>query len=819
MKRLSFILALFLFVISVSDTDAQRLIKKKLVTGTTLASNKVNRIFIPPPEELLTKHGTKGGAKLDFYFTGFNNTSINAVEYAASILESILPDDVHITVTATWKNISEPGVLANSSSTGYGVGWGIDAFLPWAVYPAALAEKISGSLLNTDNEGDIELNINSSVNWYFGLDGNTPTLRYDLVTVVLHELIHGIGFFDSFYVETSTGSYGTSSVPTIYDRFIENASGVKLTDTIAYINPSAELKTQITSGKVYFDGPVVNRYLSGARAKIYSPATYSGGSSISHLDEDTYEDIDGALMTPYIKRGEAIHNPGKLVRAMLGDIGWINTRIIHDPVPDTEEHITSLEINAEIKSDTTYNRDKVKLTWSFDEFQTTNSEFMSSPGSDNNFTSIIPVSAYETRLDYFIEAEDFFKRPYLMPSDTSSPYSVFIGTDTVRPVIMHTPFSLLFSTVDSIEFEAIAADNIGIDTVYVEYRINEGTLKNEGLVLYGENEYRLSMNAKPLMINGGDSLQYRITAVDKAGSRNLKTIPESGFFTAVFEMINPVQDNYSTDFLHSAGDFITNGFTVTKPAGFSNFGLHSKHPYESPEESGDSIGYFAVLRTPVRFDESGMIISYSEVVLVEPGEEGSEYGSTYFYDYVIVEGTRDFGKSWFSLADGYDSRYMDVWETAYNSLISGNNSTFPGDESLLVKHTIFPKASARISAGDTMLLRFRLFSDPYANGWGWGIENLHIGPMINNVEDITLPQTAVYPNPGDGRINLRQSDALVYKPLKYSIYSTTGACLMTDYTDGSPVMSIDISSYPSGLYFIVLYRQNGIQTLKYYLIK
>ena len=34
------------------------------------------------------------------------------------------------------------------------------------------------------------------------------------------------------------------------------------------------------------------------------------------------------LMTPFIDFGEAIHDPGKLTMSMLGDLGWINTRII-----------------------------------------------------------------------------------------------------------------------------------------------------------------------------------------------------------------------------------------------------------------------------------------------------------------------------------------------------------------------------------------------------------------------------------------------------------------------------------------------------------
>jgi hypothetical protein len=180
----------------------------------------------------------------------------------------------------------------------------------------------------------------------------------------------------------------------IYDRFVENASGIRLTDTNTYENPSAALKTQITGGLLYFKGPVVSKYLTGGKARIYAPTAYESGSSIAHLDEDTYENSNDALMTPYVKRGEAIHDPGKLTRSMLGDLGWINTRIVHEPISDTEEHISSIMVNAEIRSDTTYNHNKVELTWSFDDFRTSQSVYMTSPGSDNNFTATIPVSSY-----------------------------------------------------------------------------------------------------------------------------------------------------------------------------------------------------------------------------------------------------------------------------------------------------------------------------------------------------------------------------------------------------------------------------------------
>lgn len=818
MKKQLLLLTFIFFVFSVSVVCSQNLIKRSLFTGSTYASDKVNRIYIPPPDEFFKKAGRKNGAKIDFYFTNFPASAITAVNHAVSILESILPDNVHITVSGSWENITTSGVLANSTATGYILGYGINAWHPWAVYPAALAEKIAGKKLNEDAEGDIELHVNSSVSWYLGIDGNTPSLRYDLVTVVLHELIHGLGFFDSYYADASGGSYGISSTPLIYDLFVENSAGQRLADTNLFKNPSAALRSQIISGSLYFDGPVVSKYTSGGRARLYSPSTYNAGSSIAHLDEDTYNGTE-ALLTPFIARGEAIHNPGNLTRSILGDIGWINTMIMHDAPTDTEEHISALTINTEIKSDTVYNHGKIGLTWSYDGFKTSNSVFMFSPGSDNKYTASIPVPTYETRINYFISAEDWFHRIYLLPSDTAHPYSVFIGTDTIKPVITHVPAEYYLSAVDTIRLSATVVDNLGVDTAYIEYRINDGPSGVIGLSHKKDNDYDAILRAKDLSPVGGDYFSYRIIATDKAASPNQRTLPSTGYFSVKFEQIKQVQKSYSTTFTGAEGDFLLNGFDIARPSGFTQYGLHTKHPYESPEETGDSIGYTAMLRIPVKWDESGIVISYNEIALVEPGEEGSTFGSSSFYDYVIVEGSGDFGKTWFHLTDGYDCRYHSTWLNAYNSVITGNNSTFVPNESMLVKHTVFPKSSSDISPGDTIIVRFRLFSDPYANGWGWVIEDLFIGPLINSINDAVFSSATIYPNPGNGLVTIRQADGTELKHVRYNVFSSTGALVKSGFTESSPESVLDITSFPSGLYRIVLYTGYNSQSLKYILIK
>jgi hypothetical protein len=811
----------FIFIITSLNLNSQTLVKNSDITSICYAGDKVKKIYIPPPKNFFQTETLKGQrASITLYYTDVPAWGRTAVNFAVSILESLLPPDIEMTAVIAAGTMAS-GVLGNSTTAAFVDGREINALYPNAYYPVALAEKIYGEGLNHETAADIYININTNVNWYVGTDGKTPTSQYDLVTVIIHEFIHGLGFYDSMYADESTGIWGTLDLrPLIYDVFLENYDGEKLIDTLLFPNPSSELKEQITSGGVYFNGPVTKSYNSGKRVKLYAPSTYDAGSSIAHLDEDSTAtaNID-ALMTPFIDRGEAIHNPGQLTMAMLGDLGWLNTRIAHDNPPDTEDNLTEIEILASIVSDTTYFGEELGLVWSYDGFETCDTLFMTSPLSDDDFSAIIPVSSYETKLEYYMFVKDYFGRLYRSPSYIEDyRYKIHIGLDTVKPEIIHFPVEYYFDRIDTIKFDAKAGDNLGIDTVYVEYKVNEGASMFIGLEAADKNEFSNSINATVLSLDGGDSLCYRIIAYDKALNPNMKMIPAEGYYSIMIEDIGPVVDNYSTDFSDAADDFFSKGFEITKPDNFSSYGLHSIHPYESPDSSGAELNFSAMLRHPVKFDANGMIISYSELVLVEPGEDESEFGSDDFYDYVVVESSVDYGKNWYPLFEGYDSRYLESWETAYNSSVDDMNSTYTGKESMMIHRTIFPKTSTYVSPGDTILIRFRLYSDPYAHGWGWAIDNLQIGPVIDQVENTGFETAIAYPNPGNGSIMIKNPEN-PGMPFRYDIYNSTGARIMSGLTEGSEVLTIDISGQPQGIYFIILHRNNIRKIIKYVLLE
>ncbi|HQG77508.1 MAG TPA: T9SS type A sorting domain-containing protein [Bacteroidales bacterium] len=815
------LLAILLCFLCLPVARSQDFIYSKPVTRICYAGDKVTKRYVPPPKEFLYKTGAKGGGKINVVYSGFTREARGAMEYAVAILESVLPPDLDMTVKASWRKVSSSGVLGHASITAFARGWGIGAYIPEAYYPVAVAEKIAGRKLKEPYEADVELILNSSVSWYYGTDGKTPATKYDLVTAIIHELCHGLGFFDSMNVDNNMGWYGLGSLPVIYDMFVENQDGRRLTDTMWFAQNSKELSGELVGGKLYFNGPLTRSALGGSRAKLYSPPVWDPGSSVSHLDE-LETSAENALMTPFIDKGEAIHDPGKLTLAILGDLGWINTRIIPRKIMDTEDHLTGIDIAVQIKSDTTYNRDNVGLVYSFDGFNTFDTLNMIPYRLTNSFSRTVDIPYYNARLVYYFYAVDSFSRIFRSPAaGKENPYSVFIGTDTVKPVITHEKTDYFFEKTDSIPFTAVVTDNIGIDTVYIEYRINGGTTFYSGLKARPDDKYSNTLGFPHGFLKGGDSLSYRLVAIDKAAGRNSTILPQAGFFNISIEALAPAVRNYSTDFSDASDSFFSSGFEITTPLNFSSPGLHSEHPYKSPDEDNGSLDFSSVLRHPVIFDSAGMIITFRELVLVEPGEEGSVFGFSDFYDYVVVEGSKDYGRSWFTLADGYDSRINSSWLNAYNSSTDGNNSTFVGEESMMMERKIYTKTNQRITGGDSVLIRFRLHADPYARGWGWAIDDLSIGPLpVDEEKPEKSEEFRVYPNPGSGQFTLTTDSRIKMDyPYEVKIFNIAGRIVFSTRVYEEGPIQLNLPDKIPGLYFIVISSNSVHKTIKYSLIR
>lgn len=218
-------------------------------------------------------------------------------------------------------------------------------------YPSCLANALTGMELNP-GESDMDIVMAADVNWYFGTDGNPGSQQFDFVSVLLHEIGHGLGFVSLSDSYGGEGSFGlidfsqfepfvpTFPIPTMdgtpgaYDRLLINGGEQVLTDTTLFPNPSPMLHATFTGNNVFFSGEESIIANDGQDVKIFAPPVFAFGTSISHLDEGSFPNAGGnSLMTPYINKGEVEHHPGPITLGVLRDIGWnISTAVAEMPL-------------------------------------------------------------------------------------------------------------------------------------------------------------------------------------------------------------------------------------------------------------------------------------------------------------------------------------------------------------------------------------------------------------------------------------------------------------------------------------------------------
>lgn len=272
----------------------------------------------------------------------------SAFEYGVSIWASLIDSSVSIRINACWTELGE-GILGSSGPTTFHRGFlGAPGAERW--YQAALANALSGSDLNEadgyDHDGDgadadAEMSIayNRSFPWYFGTGGEPAGHEIDFVSVVLHEVCHGLGFAGSMVKSGTLGywGWGQSSYPAAYDQFTEEGGGGSGRSLLSYGSGTSVLGSALTSGNVFFDGANAREENGGVPPRLYAPPSWQPGSSYSHLDYDTFNDTENQLMVWALSSGESAHSPGPIALGILRDLGWTTNEA---PAVPTIEAIT-----------------------------------------------------------------------------------------------------------------------------------------------------------------------------------------------------------------------------------------------------------------------------------------------------------------------------------------------------------------------------------------------------------------------------------------------------------------------------------------------
>jgi len=214
--------------------------------------------FNPDDSEVSHVVSNRAGNNLTFYLNGVLTTDqLTATQYALSLwseqLEGTVPVSIQTSFVPLDTNIightfPQPHYWNSSNKT-------------W--YCSALGNQLAGYDV-VSNMDDIRIEMNSfySSRFYYGLDCNS-NLKTDWVTVMLHEVTHGLGFTSLIYMDgttqnngrfvytTSSGSGAYTNDPGIFDRQLyQGTSGSNFPD----LNQS-QRAALVVSGNLYAGRP------------------------------------------------------------------------------------------------------------------------------------------------------------------------------------------------------------------------------------------------------------------------------------------------------------------------------------------------------------------------------------------------------------------------------------------------------------------------------------------------------------------------------------------------------------------------------------
>ena len=752
--------------------------------------------------------------------------AIAAFEGATEILSQLLSSTIPINVEVDWEDLA-PGALAGAGPSEF-----ITEFpnsTEKIAYPIALAEKIAGVPLNGESRPDIFISIDNGTNWYYDFENpqNIANNQFDFVSVVLHELIHGLGFV-GFATVTQNGNgpgrIKSGGVAAIYDIYMANGLGENLCNTIEDL--SAPLADALQSNDLFIRTPI--HKANNNAPKIYAPTSYQQGSSIHHLDQARYANTPNSLMTPTAARAQIEHDPGIAID-VLYELGWSTTTVLHEQKIGEDNVNEPYVVNANVISDLGYDANTLLLHYSQDTFNTVETIQMMATGEANQFTATIPAPNTPTRIQYYFTIEDSRSITLAFPAEAPNPlfYETFYEADTQLPIMQHTPVTSIDDKTTVIPVDAQVTDFFaGVDSVFVEYFINDVIQERVVLTIDFTDEFRDNLYtgeielATPL--SATDELTYRVIAVDKSTNKNQRINPTTGLHSIEIAETFDATITYLNDFNIRSMDFSGNGFSFGRPNGFADNAIQSQHPYPNAGE-GKTLNFSFQLNIPIQIRADDPLIEFEEIVLVEPGEPGTNYTELEFWDYVIVEGRKIDEQEWKPFLDGYDSRANARWNAAYVNGLAGQNSTSAGTPDLFQDRTINMVANNNFRTGDIVFIRFRLFSDPFAYGWGWAIDNLRIQDANVAVEDFIAPNDLqIYPNPvGTSMVNISANFKHPLDHLQIDIHDSYGRLVTSDkFTNLGTNFSeaINVSEYANGLYLVTL-RMNGVEMLSRRIIK
>ena len=293
-----------------SAAQSQVLVRPATQWGNVYAGPASNSLQSPKPKVA----NLEKKAKIIVKFNNFPEWTKIQLQAAVDVWAENFESKVPIHIEATWGRSSSYSILGSARPGNYFANFA-GAPDPSLWYPSALANALAGKDLDGDTP-EMIITVNSLADWYRGGGVGPSKTEYDLQSVMLHEMAHGLGFLSTSNYDEFFG-YGSIDQPTPFDAYVQTGDGRRLSDLPS---PSLELGEALTS-KLVWSGANGIAANGGVKPLLHSPKKYEDGSSTSHLDENAFDNAGkNAVMSPNLAAGEVFHDPGPLLLAMMQDL-------------------------------------------------------------------------------------------------------------------------------------------------------------------------------------------------------------------------------------------------------------------------------------------------------------------------------------------------------------------------------------------------------------------------------------------------------------------------------------------------------------------
>ncbi len=267
------------------------------------------------PANVVVKQGAAAANLLQFQFiygTGaqfWSPAARSSLESAATVLSTHIVTTSPVTIT-----FDVTGVYNLFDSTLATAGSDFISDEP-GFLPTVVQHKILNGVDSNGATADGEITWNFARQWATG--DTADYSQYDLEAVATHELLHTLGFLS--YVDAPGANTGQSW--TVFDSFLVTSDGTTVIGSDYTWNPAYDTNLTGGNGGIYFGGTdAVAAY--GDFVPLYTPSPWESGSSLSHLDNNTFVGVNRRMMNPMVLVGRGIRELSPLELAMLADLGY-----------------------------------------------------------------------------------------------------------------------------------------------------------------------------------------------------------------------------------------------------------------------------------------------------------------------------------------------------------------------------------------------------------------------------------------------------------------------------------------------------------------